>query len=391
MSNTFVSIAAPFMGWCILAAVLFVLAFPLLVGLLMAFGFIRYREWLAILAVAASMAILAGSGDYIYNLINWTSSRLSPGMNIISCLLVFGTPPFLFILTLTHTRRRGLWGLGILLMTSLSFIAMRSEFVERERRDAEVYRLGMKPLSPRTGTIFVPWWRDYRDQHHLQRIFLLGHIPEGTPIVLLTSPFSRPFRPQFCTGTASAYWPPVKEPRDLGNVTEVAGLKGCSQNWVQGVAFLEHGITNYRAIPFQLYPGELEQQVFENSVVRRAFEKLHYDSANFDRSKAELSRAIGVRQTVLLITALKPIRTPPNAFPCADPSLLVSVHDLENVQIVLPYCALNWNLFQLDDDLYFAATTQQPTPPGEEIMNPEQTSWLFRVEGTDLKQLWPAS
>src|ERR1035437_6667117 len=153
MSNTFVSIAAPFMGWCILAAVLFVLAFPLLMGLLMAFGFLRYREWLAILAVAASMAILAGSGDYIYNLINWTSSRLSPGMNIISCLLVFGTPPFLFILTLTHTRRRGLWGLGILLMTSLSILAMRSEFVERKRRDAEVYRLGMKPLSPRTGTI----------------------------------------------------------------------------------------------------------------------------------------------------------------------------------------------------------------------------------------------
>jgi hypothetical protein len=59
------------------------------------------------------------------------------------------------------------------------------------------------------------------------------------------------------------------------------------------------------------------------------------------------------------------------------------------VKAVLPYCALNWNLFQLDDELYFTATTQAPTPPGYEIMNPDQTNWLWRVDGTELKQLWP--
>jgi hypothetical protein len=67
----------------------------------------------------------------------------------------------------------------------------------------------------------------------------------------------------------------------------------------------------------------------------------------------------------------------------------VSVHDLGNIQTVLPYCTLSWNLFEVDNDLYFAAITQQPTPPGEEVMNPDTTYWLLRVEGTELKQLWP--
>ncbi len=79
MINTFVSIAGPFLGWCIAAALLFIVAFPLLIGLLMAFNLLRYREWLAILAVTWSMAILAGSGNYIYNLINWTFKPISTG------------------------------------------------------------------------------------------------------------------------------------------------------------------------------------------------------------------------------------------------------------------------------------------------------------------------
>jgi hypothetical protein len=61
------------------------------------------------------------------------------------------------------------------------------------------------------------------------------------------------------------------------------------------------------------------------------------------------------------------------------------------VQAVLPYCARSWNFFQLDDELYFAAATEQPTPPDEGMMgHPEYTAWLFRVEETGLKQLWPA-
>jgi hypothetical protein len=389
MINTFVSIAAPFLGWCIAAALLFVEAFPLLIGLLIAFNLLRYREWLAIVAVTWSMAILAGSGDYIYNLMNWTSSRFPPGINIASCVLIFLTPPFLIVLVLTHSQRRWLWGLGILVPASLSVISFRSEFVARKERDAEAYRQAVRPLSPRAGTSLVQWWREYRLQP--EKVLLLGHVPEATPVVLLTDPFTRSFQPQFCTGTASAYWPPVKDPAELGNVTEVAGMKGCSKTWTRGIAALERSVTNYRAIPFQPLSRGLDREALNYPVVRRAFETFRYDLANFDASKAELSQAIGPRQTVLFIMALKPIRIPPKEFQCSDPALLISIHDVKNVQAVLPYCARTWNFFQLDDELYFAATTEQPVPPVEGIVDhPDYTSWLFRAEQTELKQLWPS-
>jgi hypothetical protein len=388
MIDSFLSAVAPLFGVGIAAALLFLLSVPLLIGLLMAFKVLRYREGLAILAVAWSTVTLVMSSDFLYNLMNWTSSRFSPGMNVALCILIFVTPLFLFILILTRSRRRWSWGLGMFLLASLSLISTRNEFVERRRRDAEAYRQGVRPLGPRTGTDFVQWWRDYRGK--TERVLLLGHVPEATRVVLLTDPFSRSFRPQFCVGVASAYWPPVKDPAELGNATEVAGLQGCSQNWPYGVAALERGVTIYRAIPFQPFSKGLDREFLAQPVVRQAFERFGYSQDNFDASKAELSRAIGLRQTILFTIALKPLRTPPNVFPCADPALLISVHELANVQTVLPYCALSYNLFQLDDDLYLAAVTQPPTPPGLEVMNPERTGWLFRVEGRELKQLWPS-
>ena len=380
---------APIIGVAISATVLFLLAVPLLIGLLMAFRILRYREWLAMLAVAWSMVVLTGSGDFLYNLMNWTSSRLSPGMTVAICAITFGTPPFLFILIFAFTRRRWVWVLGIVLVTSLSVISTRNEFVARRERDAEAYRQAVKPLSPRTGTSLVRWWRYYHGQH--ERVLLQGHIPEATPVVLLTDPFSRFFHPHFCAGVAAAYLPPVKDPADLGNATEVGGLKGCDESWPYGVAVLERGVANYEAVPFQPLSEELDREVFAHPVVRRAFERLSYDPANFDASEAALSQAIGPRQTNVFITALKPTHTPPNAFPCTDPALLISVHDRGNVQAVIPFCAVSWNLFQLDDDLYFAAATQYPTEPAPELMNPDGATWLFRVEGTELKQVWPAS
>ena len=387
MMDIFYSIIGPIIGTCIMAALLLFLATPLLIGLLMALKILRYREWLAMLAVGMSLAILVESADFIYNLIFMTASRMSLAMNITMSVLTFATPPFLFVLVLARSRRRWLWGLVILILTSLSLLAMRNEFRTRVERDAEAYRQGMKPLTPRTGTSFVRWWRHYRGLREM--ILLQGHIPEATRVVLLTNPFSRPFQPQFCTGAASTYWPPVKDPAELGNVTEVAGAKDCHQDWVSGVAALDRSVSIYRAVPFQPFSGEFDRQLFAHPVVRQAFQEFRYDPANFDTSKAELTRAVGLRQTVLFSTALQPIRTPPNAFPCSDPAVLISIHDLGNVKAVLPYCALNWNLFQLDDELYFTATTQPPTPPGLEIMNPDQTTWLWRVEGTELKQLWP--
>jgi hypothetical protein len=41
---------------------------------------------------------------------------------------------------------------------------------------------------------------------------------------------------------------------------------------------------------------------------------------------------------------------------------------------------------------FFAATTQAPTPPGAEIMNPDWTEWLWRVDPQGLTALpWPGN
>jgi hypothetical protein len=389
MINPLQSAAGSILGVCIAAAFFFFLAFPLLLGLLMAVKILPYREWLAILAVAASLATVAASGNYLYNLLYWTSSRFSPAMNIGVCTLTFGTPLFLLILILARSRRRVLWGLGMVLFAGLAILSIGSQFSERKAGDADAYRQGVKPLSSRTGTSLVQWWCDDRTKD--RRYLLRGHVPKATPVVLLTDPFSRSFQPQFCTGVASTYWPPVKDPAVLGNVTEVEGLKGCTERWVQGVAVLERSVTIYKAVSFQSLSGALDRQVFTYPVVRQGFEKFGYDPMNFDASRAELKHAIGPRQTEFFVASLQPIRRPPDAFPCADPALLISIHDLGNVQAVLPYCTLNWNVFQLNDDLYIAAITQRPTPPGEDIMNADVTDWLLRIEGTELKQIWPSS
>jgi hypothetical protein len=386
--DTLYSVMAPILGLAIEATLFFFLIIPLVIGLLMAFRFWRYREWLAMLAVAWSLLILVASGDYIYNLMNWDSSRFSPVVSIVICTVTFVTPLFLYVLILVRSRRRWLWSCAMVLLTALCLISMRKEFVERRDRDAEEYRQGVKPLSPRTGTSLVRWWRHYRGLHEM--VLLQGHIPEATPVALLTDPFSRAFQPHFCVGVAATYLPPVKDPADLGNVTEVASMKGCDMSWQSGIAVLERGVAVYTAVPFQPLAEPMDRQVFADPFLRKAFEQFRYHPADFDASKAVLSQAIGVRQTNIFIAALKPIRMPLNAFPCADPALLISVHDRENVQAVIPYCALSWNLFQLDDDLYFAATTQYPTPPEPDLMNPDGATWLFHVEGTKLNQLWPA-
>jgi hypothetical protein len=69
---------------------------------------------------------------------------------------------------------------------------------------------------------------------------------------------------------------------------------------------------------------------------------------------------------------------------------VISIGDGDNVQAVLPYCVLAWYVFLLDDDLYLSARTQAPLPPGQEVMNPEWTDWLFSVGTTNLTRIWPA-
>lgn len=389
MPVSLMPVIAPLIGYGILVVLLLFMAVPLLLGLLMATNLWRYREWIAILAVVLSMAMLAESADYIYNLIYWTASHFPLGTNIAISVLTFLTPPFLLILVLVRSKRRVAWSLGMLILFSLTFISMRSEFARRKASDAEAYHQGMKPLTPRTGTRMVTWWIDPHS-YPARRFLLQGHVPQGMPVTLLADPFFRSFRAQFCTGSASTYYPQVQDPAVVSNVTEVAGLKDCPQSLVQGVAVLEQGVSVYRSIPFQALADVPDRKILAHPLVQERFNKLGYDPGNFVVAKIQSSRDAGQKFASLFITPLAPHKRPPDAFPCSDPAIIVSVNDPGNVKAVLPYCALGWNLFQLNDDLYFVAVTQPPTPPGEEIMNPDQTRWLMRVEGEELKQVWPA-
>jgi hypothetical protein len=387
MSNLFYSIVGPLIGWSILAALFSFLALPLLLGLLMAFRVVRYREWPAMVAVALNLLTLAANGNYLYNLMNWQSSRFPTAMNVADCALTFGTPVILFILILTLTRRRLLWGVGMPLLVGLALLVMRAQYMERKESDAASYREQVKLLSPHTGTPLVRWWRDVRSSHG--PVLLQGHVPRATPLVLLTDPFSQTFQPGFCTAEAASYTPPAKDPAVLGNVTEAVGLKGCAEPWRQGLAVLERPVASYRAVAFAPYAGAPDPAILAHPLVRRRFEELGYEGGNFEPAKAVLSQAAGPPQSTVFLTALMPRKSAPNAFPCTGPVLLVSVRDRANIKAVLPYCALTWNLFDVDDDRYLAAITQQPTPPAEDLMNPDTTYWLFRVANGDLQQMWP--
>jgi hypothetical protein len=223
-----------------------------------------------------------------------------------------------------------------------------------------------------------------------EEVFLQGHIPEGARVTLLADPFSRIFRPQYCTGIAGSYRPAASDPAVLGNVTEVGHLKDCDRTAPYTLAVLERTITQYKALPFHPLPDSIRSSVLSHPIVQASFKEFGYDPADFDIANAQSSKAAGEHGEILFLSALKPIRYPPNAFPCADPALLLSVGSRDRVQAVLPFCAVTWNLFQLNEELYLSATTQAPTPPKAEAMNPDWTPWLFRVEESALSKIWPA-
>jgi hypothetical protein len=65
------------------------------------------------------------------------------------------------------------------------------------------------------------------------------------------------------------------------------------------------------------------------------------------------------------------------------------VGEVTSVQAALAPCVLGYNLFTLDDDLFFAASVQTPIPPDSEAMNPNWTQWLLRVDARGVEQIWP--
>jgi len=273
-------------------------------------------------------------------------------------------------------------------LLGLTVLGIRRDYQERIQRDLVEYQKGMAALLPSTGTLFTRC-----EVKHLvsggvpvDEVYVQGHVPQGVGVTLLTDPFSGNFRPRYCTGIAGNYRPANPDPAVLGNVTEIGSLQGYDRTAIYTVAVIERTITRYEAVPVQAFPSHPR---LSDPVVRTSFQRLHYNPADFDVAQAQGSRATGARGENLFVSALKPLHTPLNAFPCANPALLLSVQSAERVQAVLPYCALGWNVFELNEELYFTATTQEPTPPGELVMGPDWTPWLFRVEPSALRQIWP--
>jgi hypothetical protein len=143
------------------------------------------------------------------------------------------------------------------------------------------------------------------------------------------------------------------------------------------------------AVAQQPIQAPLDRLTFESPVVRQAFERYHYTLSDFDLSKTQVTKSVGSHGETLFVTTLKPVRMPPNTYPCVDPALVVSLGSPQNAGVVLPHCATVTSLFELDGDLYLAVTTQTPTPPEAEAMNPDVTEWLLRVGATKLTRVWP--
>jgi hypothetical protein len=375
-------------GVGIMAAFYGALALPLIIGILIATNRLRYRGWLAGLALVISLYFLNLSGNFAYNLMHWTKSRPSAFDVTLTLGLAGASPLFLMGLILKRSRRKGVWITAMLPLLVLTVPGIRRDYQDRIQRDIAEYQKGMTPLVPATGTLFTRCEIKHRvsDGIPADEVYVQGHVPRGVCVSLLTDPFSGNFRPRYCAGIAGTYRPANSDPAVLGNVTEIGSLQGYDRTAIYTLAVIERAITRYEAVPVQPSPSHPD---LSHPVVRTSFQKLRYNRADFDVAHAQGTRAAGARGENVFISALKPLRTPLNAIPCADPALVLSVQSVERVQAVLPYCAVSWNVFELNEELYFTATTQAPTPPGEDVMGPDWTPWLFRVEQSALRQIWP--
>lgn len=374
-------------GVGIMAVLYGALALPLVAALLIATNRLRYRGWLAGPAFVFSLISLQLSSDFVYNLMHWTKSRPTAVESALTVALLGASPLFLIGVILRRSPRRGAWIAAMLPLMGLTGWGIQQNYKDRSQRDLAEYQQGLALLRPETGTLFTRCEVKHRVTGGVafDEVYVRGHVPQGARVTLLADPFSRNFRPRYCTGIAGSYRPADSDPAVMGNVTEVGSLEGCDPTTIYNSAVIQRTVTEYKAVSVQRFSSQPE---LSGPVIRTSFQKFRYNPTDFDVAHAVGSRATGGRGENLFVSALKPLHTPPNAFPCTDPALVLSIQSAERVQAVLPYCVLSWNLFELNDELYFAATTQEPIPPGD-VMGPDWTLWLFRVEHSALRQIWP--
>jgi hypothetical protein len=380
MNSLFQSMAAFMMGAGILAAIMAWYAGPFLIGSLFFIMRSWYRSWIAGTALLISLITVTASADYLYNLSNWTQSRLPWWMNIWICFFLFSSPLCLILLILLRTARGKFWSLAMAALLAGTAFSVWHQWNTRVLSDQIPPPLTIGPRNAASGILLVHCGRDPNG-----RVFLQGHVAASTAVTLLTDPFNPDIAAQTCTGTASTYFPPAKDPALWGNKTEVSNLQGYDPKAPYFLAVFGQPVALYRQLQAIPLSSPFEASILSRPEIQKTMKQYNYDAANFDPTQAKVQAASGPRGERLWITELNPLRRPPDAFHCTNPALILSIGNVSNAQLLLPYCAIQWNAFELNDSMYFSAITQQPTPPGEEIMNPDQEYHIFRVNQDSLE------
>ena len=104
MTNTLFPYALAGLVNGLLAVIFLLCAVPFIVGVLIALGRLRYREWLACLAILTSALSLLFCADFLYNLGRWSGVSPYAPANLLSCFLLFATPLLWSFLALARSR-----------------------------------------------------------------------------------------------------------------------------------------------------------------------------------------------------------------------------------------------------------------------------------------------
>jgi hypothetical protein len=379
------SFLAPLVGFGIFAALVVLLGGPLLMTGLMATGLVRYRAGLAFLTLAVACVLASGGGNFAYNLLFLTNMRDS--FAVIPAVALFGSPVAAAALLFGRSARRLQWTVpaAVLLVGTGSLIGR--DLLSRARRDIEERRLAEDAIIDSSASAFVRASRD-RTQTGGPR-FLVGHARPGVDVTLLFNPLAAHRDTEMCMVRTADYLPKNSEPGVLGDVTWLVEDADCTSTHEYDLAVVGRHTERTASVPLQTTEAAVDASLFSSTKVTEGWREGGVPLSDMNFASAQVQVATGPHGEKVFVVTASPLHAAPSAFPCTDPGLLLSVGEVISVQAALAPCVLGYNLFTLDDDLFFAAWVQTPIPPDSEAMNPSWTQWLLRVDARGVEQIWP--
>ncbi|MGA2450317.1 MAG: hypothetical protein ABTD50_16715 [Polyangiaceae bacterium] len=381
------SFLGPLVGFGIFAAFVLLLGGPLLVTGLMATGRVRYRAGLAFLTLAVACVLASGGGNFAYNLLFWTNKRDSFAVFALMAMALFGSPVAAAAVLFTRSARRLRWTVpaAVLLVGTGSLIGR--DILSRARRDIEERRLAENAIIDSSASAFVHASRD-RTQTDGPR-FLFGHARPAVDVTLLSNPLAAPRDTEMCMVRTRDYLPKNSDPAVLGDVTWLAEDADCTSTHEYDLAVVGRHTERIASVPLQTRETPVDASLFSSTKVTEGWREGGVPLSDMNLAAAQMQVATGPHGEKVFVVTAPPLHAAPSAFPCTAPGLLLSVGEVISVQAALAPCVLGYNLFTLDDDLFFAASVQTPIPPDSEAMNPNWTQWLLRVDARGVEQIWP--